>query len=518
MANRNLFAALAGKLTPAVDALNEERAPAYALSPKQMLAQYAATGCLSSTFYASDREPLDRVLTLCPSLDAEFIAKTAVYCRERGFMKDMPALLCAVLSTRDAKLLGVIFHRVIDSGKMLRNFVQIMRSGAVGRKSLGTAPKRLVQDWLDRQDEDALFRAAVGQDPSFEDVIKMVHPKPKTARQEALYGYLLGRAHDAQSLPALVTEYEAFKKDSTAAVPDVPFLKLTALDLNEAAWKKIAERASWQTTRMNLNTFARHGVFADEGMVRLVAARLRDARAIRKARAFPYQLMAAYTMADAAMPNDIREALQDAMEIAIENVPSFAGKVYVCPDVSGSMSSAITGYRKGAASAVCAVDVAALITASVLRKNAAAEVLPFEQAVVPLALNPRDSVMTNAAKLSAIGGGGTNCSAPLALLNKRKAEGDLVIFVSDYESWVDASQGRGTATMAEWQRFKARNPAAKLVCIDLQPYGTTQAKERTDILNIGGFSDSVFDVIARFAAGSLAAEHWVGEIEAVELD
>ena len=28
---------------------------------------------------------------------------------------------------------------------MLRNFVQIMRSGVVGRKSLGTLPKRLVQ-------------------------------------------------------------------------------------------------------------------------------------------------------------------------------------------------------------------------------------------------------------------------------------------------------------------------------------------------------------------------------------
>jgi 60 kDa SS-A/Ro ribonucleoprotein len=518
MANKSLFTSLAGQLIPAANALNEERAPAYALSPKQMLAQFAATGCLSSTFYASDREQLDRVMTLCPSLDAEFIAKTAVYCREKGFMKDMPALLCAVLSTRDAKRLAAIFQRVIDNGKMLRNFVQIMRSGVVGRKSLGTAPKRLVQDWLDRQDEAALFRAAVGQDPSFVDVIKMVHPKPKTARQEALYGYLLGRVYDAESLPALVTEYEAFKKDSTAALPDLPFLKLTALDLSEAAWKMIAERASWQTTRMNLKTFARHGVFDDAGMVRLVAARLRDAKAIRKARAFPYQLMAAYTMADAAIPGEIREALQDAMEIAIENVLSFAGKVYVCPDVSGSMSSAITGQRKGATSAVRAVDVAALITASVLRKNATAEVLPFEQAVIELALNPRDSVMTNAAKLAAIGGGGTNCSAPLALLNERKAAGDLVIFVSDYESWVDASHGRGTATMAEWQRFKGRNPAAKLVCIDLQPYDTTQAKERADILNVGGFSDSVFDVIVRFAAGSLGADHWVSEIEAVELN
>lgn len=164
------------------------------------------------------------------------------------------------------------------------------------------------------------------------------------------------------------------------------------------------------------------------------------------------------------------------------------------------------------------IDAAALVAAAVVRKNPSAEVLPFEQAVVEIALNPRDSVMTNAAKLAAIGGGGTDCSAPLAALNRRGAKGELVIFVSDNESWVDAGHGRGTATMAEWQRFKARNPAARLVCIDLQPYGTTQAKERADILNVGGFSDAVFDVIGRFATGSVSADHWVGEIEAIELN
>jgi 60 kDa SS-A/Ro ribonucleoprotein len=517
MANTKLFASLAGKLILATDSLNEERAPAYALSPKQRLAQYAATGCLNATFYASDKDQLSAVLAIAAGVEAEFVAKTAMYCREKGFMKDMPALLCAVLSMRDLDLLNSVFYRIIDNGRMLRTFVQILRSGAVGRKSLGTAPKRLVQNWLDRQDEDELFRSAIGQDPSIEDVIKMVHPKPKTAKQEALYGYLLGRAYDSDSLPALARQYEAFKKNESSEVPDVPFLKLTALDLSDLAWRKIAERASWQTTRMNLNTFARQGVFADVRMVETIASRLRDAQSIRKARVFPYQLMAAYIMADAAIPGEIRAALQDAMEIAIENVPSLAGKVYVCPDVSGSMSSPITGYRRGATSAVRCIDVAALVAAAVLRKNPSAEVLPFEQDVVELALNPRDSVMTNATKLASIGGGGTNCSAPLAALNQRKAEGELVIFISDNESWVDAGHGRGTATMIEWQRFKARNPAAKMVCIDIQPYGTTQAKERADILNVGGFSDVVFDVIARFVAGSLNADHWIGEIEAIDL-
>src|SRR6185503_4678081 len=149
MANKTLFKSVMGKLVPATNAVNEEHAPAYALSPKHQLAQYAATGCLSTTFYANAKDQLAKMLELCADLDAEFIAKTAVFCRERGYMKDMPALLCAVLSVKDRELLNVIFPRVIDNGKMLRNFVQIMRSGVVGRKSLGSAPKRLVREWLD---------------------------------------------------------------------------------------------------------------------------------------------------------------------------------------------------------------------------------------------------------------------------------------------------------------------------------------------------------------------------------
>jgi hypothetical protein len=43
MANKKLFKSPIGRLMPVTDALNEERAPAYKLSPKHQLAQYAAT-------------------------------------------------------------------------------------------------------------------------------------------------------------------------------------------------------------------------------------------------------------------------------------------------------------------------------------------------------------------------------------------------------------------------------------------------------------------------------------------
>lgn len=66
-----------------------------------------------------------------------------------------------------------------------RNFVQILRSGVVGRKSLGSRPKRLVQGWLNSRTDAQLLRASVGNDPSLADVLKMVRPKPETPERAA---------------------------------------------------------------------------------------------------------------------------------------------------------------------------------------------------------------------------------------------------------------------------------------------------------------------------------------------
>jgi 60 kDa SS-A/Ro ribonucleoprotein len=513
MANKSIFKSIIGKLVPQTDAANEAGGRAYRFSPKHALAQYAATGCLNATFYASAEDQLDTVLKLCEKVEPEFIARTAIYARGKGFMKDLPALLCAALSVKGPGLMAEVFDRVIDDGRMLRNFVQIMRSGAVGRKSLGSLPKRMIQQWLEKRDDAALFRASIGNDPSLADIVRMVHPKPATAAREALYGYLIGRPHKAEDLPQIVKEYEAFKQAEAIEPPDVPFQLLTSLPLTKRNWINIARRAPWQMTRMNLNTFARHGVFEEEGMAELVAKRLSDPELIGRAKVFPYQLLAAYYQADEKVPQVVREAIQDAMEIAIGNVPEIDGRVFVFPDVSGSMGSPVTGYRPGATTAVRCIDVAALVAAAIVRKNPKAQVIPFEQDVVKLQLNPRDSVLTNAKKLAGIGGGGTNCSAPLALINKRCELADLVIYVSDNESWVDSRAGRGTETMRQWSALKERCPKAKLVCIDIQPYGSTQAREREDVLNVGGFSDQVFQVMSLFAKDELNAEHWVGVIE-----
>lgn len=518
MANRSLFQSLRGRRLPAALDVNDAGGRAYPMTPEQALAQYAATGCLNQTYYQSADDQLQRLLALCAQVPAEFIARTAVYCRQRGFMKDVPALLCAVLAARDSRLLERVFDRVIDDAKMLRTFVQILRSGVAGRKSFGSLPKRLVRGWFEARSDEALFRADVGQAPSMADIVKMIHPRPSTPTRAALYRYLIGRSPEVSALPRLVRAFEAWKASPVGQPPDVPFQKLTALPLSAAQWQDIARRAPWQMTRMNLNTFARHGVFDSPEITNLVASRLRDPHLVRRSRVFPYQLLVAYHQAAPEVPAEVKDALQEALEIAVSNVPVVPGRVVVAPDVSGSMQSPVTGHRSGATTAVRCVDVAALMAAAILRQNRDAKVLPFENHVVRLTLNPRDSIMTNARKLASVGGGGTNCSSVLADLNARRAHADLVIYVSDNQSWIDgragiASRSAPTKTMAEWSVFRQRNPLARLVCLDIQPYDTTQAPDREDILNVGGFSDSVFDIIAAFAQGELGASHWTGEID-----
>lgn len=529
MANLTLFkSAPAGRVAPSADVFNSAGGRAYSVSPKETLAQYVVTGCLGATFYASDEEQLDTVLKLAEGLDPEFVARAAIYGRRSAFMKDSPALLLAHLMTRGDRgrdAFKAAFSRVIDNPKMMRTFVQIVRSGKTGRKSFGTAPKKEIERWFADRTDEQLIRAT-GDKPSIADVVKMVHPTPANEERAVTYAWLVGKKYDLEKANPLLREFEEWKKDPSRPIPDMPFLMLTAASLTEKQWVEIARSASWTTTRMNLNTFQRHGVFKDPANVKMVAEKLRSEADILRSKVFPYQLLISYKHTE-GVPMEIQNALQDAMEIATRNVPSFEGKkIALFPDVSGSMSSPVTGSRKGATSKATCREVAALITATLLRKNPDAIVYPFYEQVVRLRFNPRDSVMTIAQQIANCPTGGTNCSAPLRALNHEKEKVDLVVFASDNESWMDSNvvlnsftSGRTsspTEAMIEWEALRVRSPKAKMVCIDLAPNGTRQAPTREDILNVGGFSDEVFTLMSEFVRGS-GRDGWVKKIESVSL-
>lgn len=518
--NKKVFNDKKMKLIP-TNIYNEAHGIAYKLSDKATLAQYVLTGTFNNVFYSSAEDQLNKTLELANKVEPQFLAKLAVYARQNGVMKDSPAVLAAVLATKDTDLLAKVFSKVINDPKMLRNFVQVVRSGAVnGKKSFGSRTKKLIQNYLESLTDEQLFRAKVGSDPSLEDIIKMVHPKPSNKQRSALYGYLLDKEYNKKDLCHLAKHYETFKKEMVGELPDVPFQLLTSLPLTDKHWSQIAENATWTQLRLNINAFARHNVLKDDKMVNTLAKRLSDPEQVKKSKVFPYQLFTTYLNMDSSIPTKITNALQDAVEHSLGNVPEFNGKVFMMIDVSGSMSSPVTGNRGSVTSKTTCTDVAALFAAAVLHKNPDTEIIPFDTQVhVNYKFNPRDSVVTNAKTLAAFGGGGTNCASALEYVNRKVAKGDLVIYVSDNQSWYNSGAGihGATNTMTEWNKFKARNKSAKLVNIDIQPYSTTQMHDREDVLNLGGFNDNVFAVIKQFVESGSNKDLWIKTIEEVSL-
>jgi len=432
-----------------------------------------------------------------------------------------------------------VFDRIVDKGRVLRTLFQMIRSGQLGRKSLSYALQRAFQRWLNEAGVGRLLAASIGNDPSLRDVLRMARPTPKDNARRALFGWLTDKPAlkwapaTADDLPAEARALDAYRKAASAG-EQISLLNDVRLRwdlLADAArgpivWKAIALQMGPQALRMNLNTLLRHEVLADAEMVDFVAAKIADAEEILGSRQFPYQYLSAYLNAEDAVPQKIKAALCQAAEIACGNVPELPGPVVIGLDVSGSMQSPITGHRgRGATSKVRCVDVAALFAAAILRRNPDSVVIPFDDKAYHVNLDPQDTILSLAACLAQYGGGGTNCSLPLAeatsTYHSRPFAG--CVLVSDQESWIGTGRHGSTATMTAWQEFvknqvrlQARADAGpKLVCIDLQPYTTTQAPDRSDILNVGGFSDAVFRVVASFFSDD--ANRFVVEVEAVEL-
>lgn len=545
MANKSLFASKTARL-PRADAVNEAGGRAYKLEPKHALAQVAATGTFGNAFYSTATTQLDEVLKLIDEVnDNQYLAKLALYAREKAFMKDMPAGLLVALSVRDTELMHRVFDRVVDNGRVLRTVFQMIRSGQFKSKSgtvrtgLSSSLQRAFQRWLNNASVGKLLSASIGNDPSLRDILRMARPTPKDNARRAMFGWLTDKAVEKwvpateADLPAEVQSLIAYRnsesEEAQALIADglegVRWDMLADSAKGPSVWAAIARKMGPQALRMNLNTLLRHDVLATSAMVDYVAGRIADESEIRRSKQFPYQYFAAYLNADDSVPQKIKAALHKAAEIACGNVPELPGPVVIGLDTSGSMSCAVTGHRgRGATSKMRCIDVAALFAAAVLRRNPDSVIVPFDTRAYDVRIDPGDSILSIAERLSKYGGGGTNCALPLEAANvlhrERKFAG--VVLVSDNESWVGAGRYGSTGVMTAWEAFVAnqrklagRDANPKLVCIDIQPYQTTQACERADIMNIGGFSDSVFNVISAFLADN--NQRFVAEVEAIEL-
>lgn len=503
--------------TPSVKAntRNDSGGVAYAMTHEHALAQYATTGMLDNRVLQSAEIQFDRVMQIAQNCSSEYIAKVAIYAHEKGFMKDMPAVLLAILLKRDKSLFEPTFDRVITNGRMLRTFVNIVRSGRLGFRSFGSLAKRKIQDWLNSASDKTIINASIGNSPSLKDIIFMVHPKAPDENRNQLYRWVCDMNFDESKLPVQLQQYLRLKSNPELAenLPDVPFQMYTSMGLTTEGWKHIAKNATWNQTRMNLATFERHGVFLDRGMELEIADKLKSHRDILGSKAMPYSIFSAYKASNGS--ELIKRALNTAAEMSLDNVPEIKGKTVIAIDISGSMTQ-----RVNMKSDVTCMDIAGLFTSALMSKNKDVDVILFNTSArryIPRYNRILDTTM----ELASMSYGGTDCSSAMKYIRDNYARDrlpDNIIMISDNESWADSkSRAYHTGTFAYLLEIQKANPNARMVNLDIAPNTSVQTVSGVNVLNIGGFTDSVFQVMALFFESKGNPDFWVNQIKSVQL-
>ena len=331
MVNKTLFQSITSVL-PRATVVNEAGGPAYKFEPKHALAQMAATGTFGNVYYATAQNQLDAMRKLIDEVDDnEFLAKLAVYSRERAYMKDMPAALLVVLSTRDTKLMHQVFDRVADNGRVLRTVFQMTRSGQFGRKGLSSSLQRAFQRWLNDASVGKLLSASIGNDPSLRDILRMARPTPKDDARRALFGWLTDKPVDKWA-PATADRL-ASDGSVTDRVPRSRHGRGPNVDRRRPASSMgLAGRRGQGSARLegdrptdgtaSTANEPQHAIASrriqelesrirrtDNAMIDYVAGQLADRDAIARCRQFPYQFLAAYMNASDEVPQQDQDGV-----------------------------------------------------------------------------------------------------------------------------------------------------------------------------------------------------------------
>jgi len=232
----------------------------------------------------------------------------------------------------------------------------------------------------------------------------------------------------------------------------------------------------------NLNNFGRNGVFNDERALNYAIQKITSREAIKNSKLFPFRFYIAHQMLrdyvseprltgsqvvrSLGISRRLREALLKALEISVENVPEIVGKVAVLSDVSGSMSSSLTGDY----SVVQCIDLVGLFTGILLKRirTPIPILLPFNHEVrmdIATKVMKQETIMDVAKVFSEMYGGGTSLSAPIRWLIDNKETVDLIIGFTDNEEWV------GDTFIETFMEYRSRiNPEVRAYFVTLLPY------------------------------------------------
>jgi len=479
--------------------INHEGAEAYTMPTEFELYSMVCTTVLDNQFYRKADTMMDRMRELIGKVDPEFVAKLAVYAREKMYLRTVPLVLTVELAKihKGDDLVSRMTERVIQRADELYEILACYKeiNNMPRPVPLSRQISKGVAKAFNKFSEYNFGKYNRDYEIKLKDAMFICRPKPLSKEQEKL-----------------------FKKiaDDELEIPDTWEVALSKNDgkTRKEKWERLIEEKvlGYMATLRNLRNILDAEV--SQKHIKLVAGYLSNEKAVKNSRQFPFRFLSAFREIESHSninTEQILYALEEAAKISVENVSLIMdGYNVIACDVSGSMEHSISERSK-----VQYYDIG-LILGQLLKLRVPNSIVGIFGEDWKVKRFSSQSPLANTMALHEMEGEvgySTNGWKVIDYLIQKDISADRVFFFTDGQLWSDWESDNVEFNQI-WTEYKKNIPHAEAYFFDLAGYGNTPLSILDgNVYFVSGWSEKIFVMLAAIREGSNA----IKEIEKIEL-
>ena len=454
--------------TQTMKTTNKSGHVAYSMKDKEKLVTQVLTSFFNEKkFYGDNTSDMVELIKRTVAHSPEFIANLAVFARKQFNMRSVSHVLIAYLAHEPAgkpytrKAVKAVCLRGDDATEIMACYLDLFG------KPVPNALKKGIADVLQGFDEYTLAKyKGAGKAVKMRDLLCLCRPTPLNDEQSAMWKRCL---EDTLEVP-YTWETELSAKGNTAEV-----------------WEELID--SGKVGYMALLRNLRNIYQAKPSNIGKALQTIRNPEAVKRSKQLPFRYLSAYKELEGCGDSRVFDALEDAVEASIGNMPKLAGTTVIAVDTSGSMTDTISAKSK-----VRCYEIAMMLGLMANKICENSIFYTFNNHAYKHPVSSRTGILY--ATLKSICSGGTSMYAPFEAMLAEKVKADRIIILSDNECNITPSyRNRNRAVQAIADEYRNGTGCDIGVhAIDLQGYGTQQFHgAKTNI--IAGWSEKVFDFI-----------------------
>ena len=434
----------------ATKTINKAGGVAYKQDAKTALVSTLLTSFVNGSAYTSGSDEMNQLIEQMEKVDPEFCAKAIVYARNEFGMRSITHVGAAHLASRASgtewgkRFYESVVRQPDDVTETLAYYLKNIS------KKLPNSMKKGFGSALSGMSDYAISKyKGGGNTVSMVDAVNLLHPKATDTLTALMTGKL--EAPDTWEVGLTQAGSDAEKK--------------------KAVWMNLLSenKLGYFALLRNIRNIV---IQAPEG-TDMLCEQLVDEKSIKKSLVMPFRFMKAYEVLMGLSSNEskVRSALNKAIEISLNNVPTFEGKTLVVVDESYSMQGQ-------------PIEIASLFASAILKKNPDCDYMQFAVGARHINMNTDDSLasMTEVIRKS-VNGGGTDFHKIFPAATKAY---DRVIILSDMQGWIGYHSPQATFS-AYCKKYSCKS---MIYSFDLTGHSTSQFPAQ-NIACVAGFSDKV---------------------------